>query len=271
MSWIKLGAALLAAGALVSCQTVRTTSPGAVGVDRPQKMLMSANEMNRAAEQNYHQLVDGARKKGAIDRDSFMVGRVDRIARRLIAAAPYFRADAAGWAWEVHVFVSKDLNAWCMPGGKIGVYSGLIEKLNLTDDEIAAVMGHEIAHALREHGRERASQAMATELGIAVVSAAAGISASGQDLAKMVTDLTFHLPNSRLHETEADRIGVELSARAGFNPYGAVSIWEKMARASNGEPPQWLSTHPSHQSRLSDLRDYAARVMPIYEASRGGR
>ena len=259
---------VLAAMMVVSCQTVRTTSAGVVGVDRPQSMLISPGEMNRAAAQNYRQLLAAAKEKGVLDRDAFAVARVQRISRRLIAQAPHFRADAAGWAWEVHVISSKDLNAWCMPGGKIGFYTGLIDRLHATDDEIAAVIGHEIAHALREHARERASQALATQLGVAVVSAAAGIGASGQDLANMVTDLTFHLPNSRLHETEADRIGVELVARAGFNPHGAVTLWEKMARASNGEPPQWLSTHPSNQTRLDDLRNYAARVMPLYESAR---
>ena len=202
-------------------------------------------------------------------RDPMVVARIKRITAKLIHAAPALRPDAAQWPWEVHVFSSKELNAWCMPGGKIGFYTGLIDRLNATDDEIAAVIGHEIAHALREHGRERASQAMATQLGIAVVSAAAGIGAGGQDLVNMVTDLTFSLPNSRLHETEADRIGVELAARAGYNPYGTVTLWEKMARASNGEPPQWLSTHPSSQTRLDDLRNYSARVMPIYESTKG--
>jgi len=253
---------------LAGCQTVRTTAPGAVGVDRPQSMMVSANDMNRAATQSYRELLDGARKNGALDKDALSVTRVQRVSRRLIEAAPYFRADAAQWAWEVHVISSRELNAWCMPGGKIGFYTGLIDRLNATDDEIAAVIGHEIAHALREHGRERASQALATQLGIAVVSVAAGVNATGQDLARVVTDLTFHLPNSRLHETEADRIGVELAARAGYNPYGAVTLWEKMARASNGGPPQWLSTHPSSTTRLDDLRNYANRVMPIYESSR---
>ena len=263
--WIGVGVLVVAAG----CQTVRTTRGGAVGVDRPQSMLISANEINRAATQNYGQMLDAARKKGVLDRDALAVSRVQRVSQRLIAAAPFFRPDAAQWAWEVHVFSSKELNAWCMPGGKIGFYTGLIDRLNATDDEIAAVIGHEIAHALREHGRERASQAMATQLGIAVVSAAAGIGAGGQDMVNMVTDLTFNLPNSRLHETEADRIGVELAARAGYNPYGAVTLWEKMARASNGEPPQWLSTHPSSTTRLDDLRNYSARVMPIYESAKG--
>ena len=179
-----------------------------------------------------------------------------------------FRNDAPGWAWEVNVINSGEVNAWCMPGGKIAVYSGLIQKLNATDDEIAAVMGHEIAHALREHARERASQQMnasvaATGLGIAL-----GGGQGTMDLAGLVTNLTYNLPNSRLHETEADRIGVELSARAGFDPRAAVSLWQKMQKVAGGSGPQWLSTHPSSDTRIRDLTDYAARVMPLFEAAR---
>jgi predicted Zn-dependent protease len=129
-------------------------------------------------------------------------------------------------------------------------------------------MGHEIAHALREHGRERASQAMAQGIGIAVVGAALGVSGGAQDLTQLVLDLTFNLPNSRTDETEADRIGVELAARGGYDPRAAVSLWEKMQKSGGGQPPQFLSTHPSHASRISDLRGYAAKVLPLYEAAR---
>jgi predicted Zn-dependent protease len=158
-----------------------------------------------------------------------------------------------------------------MPGGKMAVYTGLIDKLQLSDDELAAVMGHEIAHALREHGRERASRAMMTGLGVSVLSAAAGIGQGGADLVQMVADITFTLPNSREHETEADRIGVELAARAGYDPRAAITLWQKMGKASGGAPPQWLSTHPSNDTRLKDLENYAARVMPLYEQAKGAR
>lgn len=162
----------------------------------------------------------------------------------------------------------KDLNAWCMPGGKIAVYTGLLEKLQLTDDELAAVMGHEIAHALREHGRERASEQLATAAVIGIAGAVLGASSGTVDLASVVADLTISRPNSRTHEIEADRIGVELAARAGFDPRGAVSVWQKMARASDGEPPQFLSTHPSTETRIRDLEAYAARVEPLYQQAR---
>ena len=150
----------------------------------------------------------------------------------------------------------------------MAVYNGLIEKLKVTDDELAAVMGHEIAHALREHGRERASQATAQGIGLAVIGAVAGVSGGALDLSQMVLDLTFNLPNSRTHETEADRIGVELAARAGYDPRAAITLWEKMQKAGGGQPPEFLSTHPSHDTRISDLREYAARVMPLYQSAK---
>jgi predicted Zn-dependent protease len=155
-----------------------------------------------------------------------------------------------------------------MPGGKIAVYTGLLEKLQLTDDELAAVMGHEIAHALREHGRERASEQVATAAVIGIAGAVLGAPSGAVDLAGIVADLTISRPNSRTHETEADRIGVELAARAGFNPRGAISVWQKMAKASDGEPPQFLSTHPSSETRIKDLEVYAARVDPLYQQAR---
>ena len=138
----------------------------------------------------------------------------------------------------------------------------------LTDDELAAVMGHEIAHALREHARERVSKSMATGLGISVAGALLGVGQAGQDLMGTVAKVSFELPNSREHETEADRIGVELAARAGYDPRAALSLWTKMASQSAGAPPQWLSTHPSHTSRQRDLAAYAERVMPLYQAAR---
>jgi predicted Zn-dependent protease len=253
---------------LASCKSVNTTQPGTVGVERKQNMLVSSESINRSAANAYAQVLAEAQKKGQLNRDSVQHERVRRVAGRLIPQTGAFRPDAPGWKWEVNVITSKDVNAWCMPGGKIAFYTGLIERLQATDDEIAAVMGHEIAHALREHGRERASQAMAQGIGIAVVGAALGMSGGTQDLTQMVIDLTFNLPNSRTDETEADRIGVELAARGGFDPHAAVTLWEKMGKVGGSQPPQFLSTHPSHASRIADLRGYADRVMPLYQAAR---
>ncbi len=256
-----------------ACTPTNTTSAGAVGVDREQTMLVSAAEVNRSAEKAYAQTLQEARAKNRLNRDAAQLERVRRIAGRLIPATAAFRSDAPGWRWEVNVISSNDLNAWCMPGGKMAVYTGLIEKLGLSDDELAAVMGHEIAHALREHGREKVGQAtgvgLAAAIGGALIGAYYGVDASlGQNVLGAAGELAFMRPNSRGMEQEADRIGVELAARAGFDPHAAISLWEKMARASGGSPPQWLSTHPSHDSRLSDLRVYADRVQPLYRAAR---
>lgn len=256
---------------LAGCQSVQTTQPGAVGVERPQSMLVSSGTVNRSADNAYRKVLSEAQKKGQLNRDPAQLARVRAIAGRLIPQTGVFRPDAPGWKWEVNVIASKDVNAWCMPGGKIAFYTGLIERLQATDDEIAAVMGHEIAHALREHGRERASQAMAQGIGIAVIGTALGMSGGAQDLTQLVMDLTFNLPNSRTDEVEADRIGVELAARGGFDPRAAVSLWEKMQKESKSQPPQFLSSHPSHANRISDLRGYSARVMPLYEAARTAR
>jgi predicted Zn-dependent protease len=260
-------AGTVAAATIAGCASVRTTQAGAVGVDRSQAMLVSSAEVNKAAAQQYAKTIAAAQQKGLLDRDPATVQRVRTIANRLIVQTGGFRKDAPGWKWEVHVITSDQLNAWCMPGGKMAVYTGLIQKLKLSDDEIAAIMGHEMAHALREHGRERVSQQMATAYAVGIASAALGLGQGGAQLADMVAQVTFTLPNSRLHEQEADRIGVELAARAGYDPRAAVALWQKMAQADGGSPPQFLSTHPSPENRIKDLGTYAAKVMPLYEAA----
>lgn len=271
-SGLVLGAAIVLA---VGCQTTNTTSGGAVGVDRQQTMLVSSSEINRQADKAYQETISEARTKKTLNRNPADLARVRGIAARLIPVTSVFRPDAPGWRWESNVITSDELNAWCMPGGKIAVYTGLIYKLNITDDELAAVMGHEIAHALREHGREKAGQA--TGVGIAaaiggVVGAYYGIDANvGQSVLGTVGELAFMRPNSRGMEQEADRMGVELAARAGYDPRAAITLWEKMGRVSGGQPPQWLSTHPSNQSRIADLKVYAERVQPLYIAARRNR
>ncbi len=263
MKRMLLAAAVAAAG----CQTVQTTQPGAVGVERQQAMLVSSETVNRSADKAYRQVLAEARRKNQLNRDPAQLERVRAVARRLIPRTASFRADAPGWKWEVNVISSKELNAWCMPGGKIAFYTGLIEKLQASDDEIAAVMGHEISHALREHARERISRQMGTQMAIGVAGALLGIGDLGQSLAGMVADVTLNLPNSRTHETEADRMGVELAARAGFDPRAAVSLWQKMEKAGGARPPQFLSTHPSPENRLNDLRVYSERVLPLYQSA----
>ena len=262
---------LLAAIGPVACTT--TTEQGAVGVERSQLLLVSSAEMDKAAAAQYQQIVQTESPKGNLNRDPRQVERVRGIARRLIPQTAVFRKDAPGWPWEVNVLTSPEVNAWCMPGGKIAVYTGIIEKLQITDDELAAVMGHEISHALREHGRERASQQIAASVGASAVGAASsavlGTGQTGTDLAGVVAQVTFLLPYSRVHETEADRMGVELAARGGYDPRAAIALWQKMAKLSGGSaPPELLSTHPSNETRMKDLADFSQRVLPLYEKAR---
>jgi len=264
-------ATAVSAALLGGCETVDTTQPGTVGVDRNQRFLVSSKEVEESAKQQYAQMMAQAQKKGALDRDAGQVQRVKGIVSRLVPQTAVFRPDAAKWPWEAHVVSIDEANAWCMPGGKMAVYTGLMTKLQLTDDELAAVMGHEIAHALREHSREQISRQMGTQAAIGIAGAIFGIGQLGQGLGNMVADVTLNLPNSRTNETEADRIGVELAARAGYDPHAAIRLWEKMAKSSSGgQPPKWLSTHPSHEDRLKDLQVYAEKVMPLYAAAKGG-
>lgn len=262
--------AVLGAFVLAGCAAVQTTGSGTVGVDRKQYMssLVSEQALMLEAQKQYSSILSQARSQGAVDANSQQAARVRGIAQRLIAQVGVFRPDAANWNWEVHVLDSDEVNAWCMPGGKIAVYSGMINKLKLTDAELAAVIGHEMAHALREHSREQVSQQMAAGVGLSVLSAITGSSAT-TDLGSKLTEVMFTLPNSRTHETEADRMGVELAARAGYDPRAAVTLWQKMGSLSAGNaPPEFLSTHPSAASRTADLTQIAQQVMPLYEAAR---
>ena len=250
-----------------ACQTVQTTQPGAVGVQRKQLMLVSEQEIEKGAQEAYQQELAKARDQHALNTNREMHDRVQRIAQRLIPQTSAFRPDAAQWAWEVNVQTTDDVNAYCMPGGKIMVYTGLIEKLNATDAELAAVIGHEIAHALREHSRERISRAYAEQLALAGIAVATGAGQNTMAIASQVSAVTFSLPHSREQEAEADRIGLELMARAGFDPNASVSLWQKMAKLGGGGP-EFLSTHPSGESRIRDLQASIPRVMPLYEAAK---
>ena len=270
---LRLGAAttvLALAGLATACTTVQTTSSGAVGVERTQYMssLVSEQALEQEARQQYNAMMAQAKAQGALDANAAQTQRVRTITNRLIQQVGHFRPDAAQWDWEVHVVSVNEVNAWCMPGGKIAVYTGLINKMQTTDAELAAVIGHEIAHALREHSREQVSNQMAASIGLSVLSAITG-SAATADLGSKLTEVMFTLPNSRSHETEADRIGVELAARAGYDPRAAITLWQKMGAQSAGSaPPEFLSTHPSAQSRIADLEVMAQKVMPLYQSAR---
>ena len=263
--------ALALAGALAGgCETVDTTKSGAVGVERHQRMALSSQEVNAEAQKAYAQMMADAQKKGALDKDAAQVARVKAIVSRLVPQTAAFREDAPKWAWEAHVLSTDEVNAWCMPGGKVAVYTGLINKLQVTDEELAAVMGHEMGHALREHTREQMSQQAITQTAIGGLGALFGIGDLGQSVAGMVANVTMQLPKSRGMETEADRIGVELAARAGYNPQAAVSLWQKMEKLAGSQPPKWLSTHPPHADRVADLQKQAQKVMPLYQAAKSG-
>jgi len=265
---MKHALAAFAVVALAACETVQTTESGMVGVEREQRMAISAEALEQAADQQYAEIIAEARQKGILNRDPAQVARVRRVVERLIPQTTYFRPDARNWNWETNVLDMPEANAWAMPGGKIAVYSGLIEQLNLTDAELAAVLGHEISHALREHARERASEQMFARGAISIGAALFGLGDVAQQGAEMAYMGLLGLPNSRQQETEADRIGVELAARAGYDPRAAVSLWEKMGQIGGASPPEFLSTHPPREDRLSDLRVYAQRVMPLYQQAR---
>ncbi len=251
-----------------ACETVQTTQPGAVGVQRKQRMIVSEQEVEQGAAQAYAEEKNKAQAEGKLNANSALTSRVRNVAQRLIPGTATFRSDAPNWPWEVNTLTTKELNAYCMPGGKIMVYSGLVEQLNLTDAELAAVLGHEMAHALREHSRERVSRAMTQQIALAGVAVLTGAGQGVTQMADTVASVTFQLPHSREQESEADTIGLELMARAGYDPNAAVSVWKKMIAAEQGGTPQFLSTHPSSQSRIRDLQALVPKVMPLYQRAK---
>ncbi len=266
---LRVAACVLAACALMAgCAT--TTQSGVVGADRSQLLLISSGELDQMAAKQYAQLTQQAASKHVLNTDPAMTARVRTISNRLIAQSKVFRPDAANWRWEVNVIQSNQLNAFCMPGGKIAVFSGLITQLKLTDDELAIVIGHEIAHALREHSREQVSQAIAAQAAIGVGAALLGIQGAG-DVASMGYQALVATKFSRSHESEADRIGLELTARAGYDPRAGITLWRKMLAAEKGAPPEFLSSHPAGQSRIQEIDALLPAVMPLYEQARGKR
>lgn len=254
--------------ALGGCQS--TTAGGAVGAKRSQLMLVSSDELEKSAAQGYAKMKKDAAAKNALNPDPAMLQRVQVIAKRLQPHTAIFRADALNWKWEVNVLGSKQLNAFCMPGGKIMFYSGLITQLNLSDDEIAVVMGHEIAHALREHSREQVSQAMAAQTAIDLGAALLGLGSASTEAASTGYQAFIATKFSRTDESEADTIGLEVSARAGYDPRAALKLWNKMKQANGGggRPPEFLSTHPAEENRIAEIEALLPTVLPLYEKAR---
>lgn len=258
---------LLAALTLGGCQT--TTSGGSVGTDRQQLLLVSSQQLEQMAAQSYSKLTSEAAAKGTLNTDASMLRRLRAIAQRIEPQTKIFRPDAPDWKWEVNMINSSELNAFCMPGGKIIFYSGLIRQLNLSDEEIAVVMGHEISHALREHSREQVSQALAAQSAIGLGAAMFGFGQGSADIAGVLYQSLVATRFSRTDENEADRMGLELSARAGYDPRAGVTLWQKMIKAnSGGSPPVFLSTHPTEASRVQQIEELLPTVLPLYKAAR---
>ncbi|MBC7727923.1 MAG: M48 family metallopeptidase [Microbacteriaceae bacterium] len=227
--------------------------------------IVSAEQIEQAAAQQYQQMLQQAQQQRALGpADNNQVQRLRYIAKRIIPFTTGCNPRAQQWRWDVNLIGSQELNAFCMPGGKVAFYYGILAKLKLDDDEVATIMGHEVAHALLEHARERMAKTMATRGAIELGAALFGLGGAGQTLAGMGGQL-LSLSFSRSDESEADALGLVLSAKAGYKPSAGVTLWHKMAAASKGAPPQWLSTHPSSDSRIRDIESRLARLDPVYE------
>ncbi len=227
--------------------------------------LVSAEQVEQAAAQQYAQMQQQAsQQKALLPANHPQVIRLRSIAQRVIPYSLEWNKRAPQWRWEVNVINSKELNAFCMPGGKIVFYTGILDQLKLTDDEVAMIMGHEMAHALREHARERMGKTAATRIGANLLSGLLGLGNVGDTVLNMGGQL-LTLKFSREDESEADLVGMELAARAGYDPRAGVSLWQKMAAANKGAPPQFMSTHPSSDTRIQDIQANLGKVVPLYD------
>lgn len=268
---MKALAAVIASLLLASCAS--STNPGAVGVTRQQTLWLPSAQVEKQASDAFLQMAVEAKGRGKLITSGPEHDRIKGIFLRLQSQVGAFRPDAANWHWQLALIDSPELNAACAPGGKIIYFTGLSRTLALTDDEIAIIGGHEIAHALREHGREKASQAAVKNTVMQIASIAAPSASGLIGVTNTASQLLLTLPNSRQNEVEADQIGLELAARAGFNPNASISVWQKMNKASQGRstPLQFMSTHPSNDDRIADLTRLIPTVMPFYETSRRRR
>lgn len=251
---------------LIACANVQTTQSGSLGVTRKQYIAVDSERLIKQSKQIYIQEVQKARTQGKLNTDLKVYQRVQNITQKLIPQTVVFRPEALNWQWEVNLVDINQPNAYCLPGGKIIVYMGLVTQLRATDGELAAVIGHEIAHVLRDHAAERISVAQRNQaiagLGAALLNAKTGYNFS--NIASLGTNLFFNLPNSREQETEADRVGLELMARAGYLPNEAVTLWKKMITNSD-KSASWMSTHPSGVQRITDLEALLPAVMSVYK------
>jgi predicted Zn-dependent protease len=255
---------LLLAGSLWAVAPASAREGVDVGGNSAFSKLVPAAEVEQSAAQQYAQMLAEAQQKRALAGNEHpQVRRLRAIAQRIIPFAYEWNPRARDWKWEVNLIGSKQINAFCMPGGKIAFYTGILDTLKLTDDEVAMVMGHEIAHALREHARERMGKNAATGLGANLLSQVLGLGQIGQTVTQYGAQL-LTLKFSREDESEADLVGLELAARAGYDPRAGITLWRKMSAANKNAPPQWLSTHPAGDTRIADMEAAMAQVVPLY-------
>jgi len=269
----RMGLCLLAA--LSTAQTVQAQTREGVQVGETSAFakIVPADQVERSAALQYQQTLAQASKQNALGpADHPQVQRLRTIMDRLIPYAAEWNPRAQQWKWEVNLIGSNQINAYCMPGGKIAFYTGILNKLQLTDDEVAMVMGHEIAHALREHARERMGKGQVTEfaarLGGSLLSGLLGIDPRVGDAVAQTGANLASLKFGREDESEADLVGMDLAARAGYDPRAGVSLWQKMAANNKGAPPEWLSTHPSGNTRIAEIEANLPKVMPLYERAK---
>jgi predicted Zn-dependent protease len=252
---------LALAGFLVLALHACAVSP----TGRRQFLLVSEETAIAASRESYLAQIGEANKAGKLVDDPDITGRVERITSRLVAQAVQMRPETESWEWSVEVIDEPEMiNAWCMAGGRMAVYTGLIEKIAPSDDELAQVMGHEIAHALANHTAERMSIATVTQAAVAVAGIVSEESARAMTAGALLATYAVQMPNSRASESEADQIGIEIAAKAGYNPNAAITLWQKMAAASGGGPPQFMSTHPSPENRQQRLAELAPAMMEYY-------
>ena len=237
------------------------------------RKLIPAETLEASARQQYRQTLGEAESKGALAPDDYpQLKRLRAIAAKLIPFTAQWNPDSRKWKWEVNLIGSKQINAWCMPGGKIAFYTGILDQLQLTDDEVAMIMGHEMAHALREHSRERLAKSRATGMGLSVASQLLGLGQLGDVAANLGTQL-LTLKYGRDDETEADLVGLEIAARGGFKPEASVQLWKKMLSATGAGKGQlpFLSTHPSGNNRIQELEANLPKVAHLYAQAIQGR
>jgi predicted Zn-dependent protease len=256
-------AVLAMTGVLAACATSPT--------GRRQLALVSESDAISASKEAYVATMSELRKEGKLETDSRVTQRVDRITERLVAQAVKKRPATASWEWSIEVIDDPNtVNAWCMAGGRMAVYTGLLQKIDPTDDELAQVLAHEISHALANHTAERMSVALATNAGVALAGILANNPERAMSVAAMAATVAVQLPNSRAAESEADEIGIEIAAKAGYDPNAAISLWQKMQKADGQNPPEFLSTHPSPANREQRLAELAPKMMPYYQKAKGG-